>query len=168
MLTLALTVACGSRQPPAQRPLPQYGGEQAALFSDLFRPELFGIDGSTAPEEDGLLVERTQRADSVLPVRVITVNRETRADVRNYTIVVQPAGATIRGKAVTAPVTLNVADRSPAFAWLDGVGSKWVGTRLMLFLRHYADGPHFYGSVDSPAVRMAIASVKIDTSIPPE
>jgi hypothetical protein len=160
-------LGCASRQAQSEPAnLPQYGGEQAALFSDLFRPELFGIDGSAPPENDSLLVERTQRADVILPVRVITISRETRGEVRNYTVVAQPAGAVIRGKPITEALTLNVAARSPAFAFLDSIGSRWVGTRLLLFLRYYADGPHFYGTLDNVAVRNAIASVKIDTSVP--
>jgi hypothetical protein len=120
------------------------------------------MDGANQPEDDGLLAERWQRADSVVPVRVVTTNRETRGEVRNYTVVAQPTAGALRGQAVPAAVTLNVADRSPAFAWLDTMGEKWVGTRLLLFLRYYEDGPHFYGTVDSPAVREALARVKLD------
>jgi hypothetical protein len=155
---------CGSRAKGPPPALPAYGGEQAALFSDLFRPELFRMDGATPPEDDGLLGERWQRADSVLPVRVVTMNRETRGEVKNYTVVVQPTAETLRGQAVPGAVTLTVADRSPAFAWLDIIGDKWVGTRLLLFLRYYEDGPHFYGTVDSAPVRMALSRVKLDPS----
>jgi hypothetical protein len=165
MLVLLLLAAgqlgCGSSSPPPPV-LPSYGGEQAALFSDLFRPELFGIEGATPPENEGLLSERWQRADSVIPARVVTINRETRGEVRNYTVVAQPLADALRGRTVSGAVTLNVADRSPAFAWLDIMGEKWVGTRLLLFLRYYADGPHFYGTVDSAAVRTALARVKLE------
>jgi hypothetical protein len=152
----------GSRKAGPPAALPTYGGEQAALFSDLFRPELFGIEGATPPENDGLLAERWQQADSVLPVRVVTTNRETRGEVRNYTVVAQPTANTLRGEPISGPVTLTVADRSPAFAWLDGMREKWVGTRLLLFLRFYEDGPHFYGTVDNRAVRDALVRVKLD------
>jgi len=157
-------VGCGSRSSGPPPALPAYGGEQAALFSDLFRPELFHIDGATPPEEEGLLAERWQRADSVVPVRVVTTNRETRGEVSAYTVVVEPTADRLRGRPVPGAVTLNVADRSPAFAWLDGIGEKWVGTRLLLFLRYYEDGPHFYGTVDSAPVRMALSRVKLDPS----
>jgi hypothetical protein len=160
-LSLALLSACGARNVGPKPVLPSYVGEQAALFNDLFRPELFGMDGATRPENDSLLGERLQLADTLVPVRVVTINRETRGTLRNYTIVVQPTADVLRGKPVAGAVSLNVADRSPAFAWLDGTGEKWVGTRLLLLLRYYEDGPHFYGTVDSAPVREALARVKL-------
>lgn len=164
LLALALStgsLGCGGASARPKPVLPSYGGEQAALFSDLFRPELFGIEGATPPEADGLLGERLQAADTLIPVRVVTISRETRGEVRNYTIVVQPTAAALRGEPINGAITLNVADRSPAFAWLDGMGEKWVGTRLLLLLRYYEDGPHFYGTVDSAPVREALARVKL-------
>jgi hypothetical protein len=166
LVTLLGGLGCGSRSSGPPTVLPAYGGEQAALFSDLFRPELFGIEGATPPENEGLLPERWLRADSVLPVRIVTTNRETRGEVRNYTVVAEPTADTLRGRPMTGAVTLTVADRSPAFAWLDGTGDKWVGTRLLLFLRYYEDGPHFYGTVDNAAVRAALARVKLDRAPP--
>lgn len=168
VVALLGSAGCGGSRaatpPPA---LPVYAGEQAALFSDLFRPELFGIEGAAPPENDGLLAERWHQADSVLPVRVVTTSRETRGEVRNYTVVAQPTAEPLRGRPVPGNVTLNVADRSPAFAWLDGMREKWVGTRLLLFLRYYEDGPHFYGTVDNRAVRDALVRVKLDRAPAP-
>jgi hypothetical protein len=163
----AALVACGGRAQTPKTVLPSYGGEQAALFNDLFRPELFGIDGAEPPEADGLLGERLKLSDTLVPVRVVTINRETRGEIRNYTIVVQPTAEALRGEPVKGAITLTVADRSPAFAWLDGTGEKWVGTRLLLLLRNYEDGPHFYGTVDSAPVREALARVKLQRSPPP-
>jgi hypothetical protein len=148
---------CASKKPRVEAPSPPtYGGEQAALFSDLFRPELFGIDQASPPEKDTLLADRARSADFVGPVRVTTVTRETRGVNRNYTVVVEATGAPVRGTPRADALALTVYDGSPAFAWLEGIGDKWVGTRLLLVLRYYADGPHFFGTVDTPAVRAAL------------
>jgi hypothetical protein len=150
--------ACSAKKEHIEPAVPSYGGEQAALFSDLFRPELFGIDPASAAENDTLLVDRGRHADFVGPVRVRTMTRETRGAARNYTIEVEATGAPMRGTPRADAVALTVVEGSPAFAWLEGVGDKWVGTRLLLLLRYYEDGPHFFGTTDTPQVRAALAS----------
>lgn len=150
---LALAVGCASQKAPVKAPLPPYGGDQAALFSDLFQPELFGMEGARAPERDALLPERAQRADYIAPMRVVTVTRQARGDVRSYTVVVEPTEEPLRGSLGQSSVSLDVADGSPTFAWLEIAGPRWVGTRVLLFLRHYQDGVHFFGAVDRPEIR---------------
>ncbi len=152
---------CAAKPPPVEAAAPPtYGGEQAALFSDLFRPELFGIDQGSPPERDSLLTERLQHADFIGPVRVTTVTRETRGANHNYTIVVQATGAPLRGTPRPDALALTVYQGSPAFAWLEGSGDKWIGTRMLLLLRYYADGAHFFGTVDSAEMRAALSNVK--------
>lgn len=148
-------LGCSNEKPVPAAPLPPYSGEQAALFSDMFRPELFGIEGAQPPEADALLQDRAQRSDYIAPVRVVTVSRQSNSDFRGYTVVVEPTAAPLRGSIGQSSLALAVADGSPTFAWLEIAGSRWVGTRLLLFLRNYQDGPHFFGTVDIPAVREA-------------
>lgn len=152
----ALDLGCSEKKPalaPVQAP--PYTGEQAALFSDMFRPELFGMDGAQPPERDALLPDRAQRADYIAPVRVVTVSRQSSSDGRSYTVVVEPTGAPLRGSIGQSSLALAVADGSPTFAWLEIAGARWVGTRLLLFVRYYQDGPHFFGTVDTAVLRAA-------------
>lgn len=147
-----------ARVPPAP---PVYTPEDAALFNDLFRPELFGYPGVTPPEQDRLLPDRVAEAHTVVPVRVVTVSLDGDTRTRNYSVVVSPTEAPLRGEPLAGSVTLTVAANSPIFSWLGSAARGWVGTRLLLFLRMYQDGPHFHGSVDDLAVRAAVLRARI-------
>jgi hypothetical protein len=158
----ALAMGCGSKGPPASNlALPMYTPEDSALFNDLFRPELFGFPGVLAPEADQLLDERVAHASSVVPAKVVTVTLEGDGERKSYSVVVQPAEAALAGRPITDSVTLTVAANSPIFGWVEGAAQGFVGTRLLLFLRLYEDGPHFHGSVDTLAVRAAVARARI-------
>jgi hypothetical protein len=154
---LLTEAACASRpEPPVAPESPAYSLEDAAIFTDLFRPELFNVRQSEPPELDGLLAERTELADSVYAARCVSVTREKSGGLRSYTVVVVPAGDVLAGQPPSGPVSLFIEGRSPAAAWLDMTTEGWVGTRFILFVRQYQDGPHFYATVDSPPVRLAI------------
>jgi hypothetical protein len=156
LAALLAGVACASRPEPIAPESSKYSLEDAAVFTDLFRPELFGVRQSEPPELDGLLAERTELADSVYAARCISVTREKSGGMRSYNVVVVPAGDVLAGRPPPETVSLSIASRSPAAAWLDMATEGWVGTRFILFVRQYQDGPHFYATVDSPPVRLAI------------
>jgi hypothetical protein len=153
--------SCGSKPPPLAPTRPTYTPEDAALFNDLFRPELFGFPGILPPEADRLLEERVARATTVVPAKVVTVTLEGDGEHKSYSVVVEPAEACLAGRPLADSVTLTVAANSPIFGWVEGAARGFVGTRLMLFVRIYEDGPHFHGSVDTLAVRQAIAQARI-------
>jgi hypothetical protein len=160
-------VGCGSKPKPQVRSLPSYDAEQATLFGDVFRPELFGFGGGHTNSADGLLRERASRADSVVVARVVTINRETRGEERGYSVVLEPAGTALVGSTRAGPLTFSIASNSPVFGWLEGAGTRWVGTRMLLFLREFQDGMHFFGSSDTPEIRATIAAAPRATPVKP-
>jgi len=164
---LFATAGCGSKPKPSVRSLPSYDAEQATLFGDVFLPELFGFGSERAAASDGLLRDRASRADSIVAARVVTINRETRGNTRGYSVVLAPAGSALVGTTPSGPLTFSIAESSPVFGWLEGAGTRWVGTRLLLFLREFQDGTHFFGSVDSAEVRAAIAAAPRGTPVKP-
>jgi hypothetical protein len=143
-----------------------YSREDARLFDDLFRPELFGVEHTIEPpERDPRLQERTAFADSVSRAKVVTVTRGGALRGASYTIVVRPEGRPLAGKPLPDPLTLVITRRSPAFAWLDAAGSNWVGTRLVLFARAFSDGLHYHATTDTEAVHKVIEHVTVMQAI---
>jgi hypothetical protein len=53
-----------------------------------------------------------------------------------------------------------VASTSPSYAWVDGAGAKWVGSRLVIFGRRFREGNlttlHFRCEPDTAEVRAAV------------
>jgi hypothetical protein len=168
-LVLALAnVGCGGSVPRSAPVAPLYTPEDAALFNDLFRPELFGYPAIAPPESDTLLPDRVARATSVVPARVVTVTREGDGETReSYGVVVRPIGAPLAGTPLPGPVTLTVAANSPIFGWLEGGARPFVGTELLLFVHVYRDGPHFHGTLNVPAVRDAVVRARL-AALPPK
>ena len=164
---LLATAGCGSQSKPSARALPIYDAEQATLFGDVFLPDLFGFGGERAAANDGLLRDRASRADSIVAARVVTINRETRGDVRGYSVVLAPAGSALVGTTPSGPLTFSIAENSPVFGWLEGAGTRWVGTRVLLFLREFQDGIHFFGASDTQEVRAAVAAAPRATPVKP-
>lgn len=158
---LQTLLACASTPPAIRTPTPVYSPEDAALFNDLFRPELFGHPGFSPPELDGLLPERVAAADAVVPVRVVTVTFDGDGERQNYSVVVAPSEAALAGQLDLESVTLRIAGNSPVFPWVEGASRKWVGTQLLLFLKHFHDGPHFHGAPDTPGVRAAVLRARM-------
>lgn len=155
------TLACGAKaQQGPVRSLPNYDAEQATLFGDVFRPELFGLGNVRSVGVDGLLRERATAADSVVQARVVTVSRETRGAVRGYSVVLAPTEGALLGDTPSGPLTFAIIESSPVFGWLEGSGGHWGGTRLLLFLRQFEDGMHFYGCADTPEARAVIANAR--------
>ena len=134
-----------------------YTRRDALLFDDLFRPELFGVEHTVEPpERDPKLQERTAFADSVSRTKVVTVTRGGALNGASYTIVLRPQGKPLAGRALPDPVTLIITRSSPIYAWLEGAGQGWVGTKVVLFARAFADGLHYHATTDSEPVRKII------------
>ena len=160
------TAGCGGRA--AEAPVagkPAYAAEEATLFNDLFRPELFGLDAiEPAPENDRLLPDRVARADVIVAARVVTVTRESDGRGGTYRVVVEPVARPLVGPPTDAPLALTVREKSHAYAFIDANRNACVGIRTLLFARSYDDGLHFHASVDTPAVREAVIRARIEQS----
>jgi hypothetical protein len=139
-----------------------YSPEAAVLFDDVFAPAIFGFDPEGRhPGKDPKLKERTRRAEFVLVARVETVSRVGGVAHRGaYEVTLAPVGAALLGHAPPGPLMLGVPVTSPSYAWLDGAGTKWVGSSVVMFGRHYADGAvpalHFRCEPDTAEVRNAV------------
>ena len=151
-----------TRPADADAALAPYSPEAAVLFDDVFAPAIFGFDPEGRhPGKDPKLKERTRQAEFVLVARVETVSRVGGVAHRGaYEVALAPVGAPLVGQAPPGPVVLNVPATSPSYAWLDGAGAKWVGSRLVVFGRHYGDGAakalHFRCEPDTAEVRNAV------------
>lgn len=146
--------AAGAPSPAKEAPLPPYTPEDSALFNDAFRPELFGTPGAHPPEHDPLFGDRVARASSVVPVKVVTLTREGGEKRSHYFVEVEATAEALAGAALSKPLSLVVSATSPIYA-------TFVGTRLLLFVQHFADGPHFYGTADTASVREAVARARV-------
>jgi hypothetical protein len=156
-------LGCGGRQPPAKHPDPVlYTPEAAVLFDDVLAPAVFGFDPQGRhPASDPKLRERTRQAEFVVPTRVETVSRTGGfAHKGAYEVVLVASGPPLVGLSTDSPFVLHVASTSPSYSWVDGAGTGWVGSRLLLFARRYRDGGviqlHFRGEPDTPEVRAAV------------
>jgi len=146
----------------ADTALDPYSPEAAVLFDDVFAPSVFGFDPEGRhPGKDPKLRERTRRAEFVLVARIQTVSRVGGLAHRGaYEVTLTPVGAALVGRAPPGPLTLGVPATSPSYAWLEGAGTKWVGSRVVVFGRHYEDGAgralHFRCEPDTAEVRNAV------------
>jgi len=168
LVALALAFGCRARAvESAEAPKAAYDPEEATLFNDFFRPELFGLEAAeTAPESDRLLYDRVARADVVVAARIVTVTREADDREPSYSIVLQPTASPLVGRPNDVPPVLKVRARSAAYAWIDANRDACVGIRALIFARNYEDGLHFHGSIDNPAVRDAVIRARIEPSRP--
>jgi hypothetical protein len=164
LLLLALTGCSGAqrRASRADAALGAYSPEAAVLFDDVFAPAVFGFDPEGRhPGKDPKLKERTRQAEFVLVARVVTVSRVGGVAHRGaYEVTLAPLGAPLVGRAPRDQLTLDVPVTNPSYAWVDGAGTKWVGSTVVVFGRHYADeaGPalHFRCEPDTSEVRNAV------------
>jgi hypothetical protein len=164
LLVLGPLGCSGSQKHPseAEGALLPYSPEAAVLFDDVFAPAVFGFDPEGRhPAQDPKLKERTRQAEFVLVARVETVSRIGGIAHRGaYEVTLAPLGKPLAGEAVAGPIVLSVPASNPSYAWLAGANVKWVGSRLVVFGRHYADvaGPslHFRCEPDTSEVRNAV------------
>jgi hypothetical protein len=162
---LALTAACGGGHKKVVVIAPEYQAEYAVVFDDVLAPELFGFDlEGRDPTLDPKLRERALRADLILPARVETISRIGGVENKSsYELVLAASGPPLFGKAPSGPLLVNVVAGSPIYPWVEGAGSRWVGTRLILLAKRFKGGPrdkgdviHYRGEVDTQAMREAI------------
>ena len=161
-LGLALSCASGSGRSGRTQGVvfPEYSAEAAVLFDDVLAPALFGFDPQArTPEKDPKLRGRTQNADFVLPVRVESLSKVGAQNQGAYEITLAPTGRALAGEH-TGPVVIQVPMGGPSYAWVDGAGASWAGSRLIIFGKAFRQGEgsvlHFRGEPDTPEVRKAI------------
>ena len=164
LLVLGPLGCSGTQKRPseADAALAPYSPEAAVLFDDVFAPAVFGFDPEGRhPAQDPKLKERTRQAEFVLVARVVTVSRVGGVEHHGaYEVTLTPLGTTLAGQAVGGQLVLSVSATSPSYAWLDGASTKWVGSNLVVFGRHYADvagrALHFRCEPDSAEMRRAV------------
>jgi hypothetical protein len=144
---------------------PEYQPEYAVVFDDLLAPDLFGFNPEGRnPTQHPRLRERTLRADVILPARVETVSRVGGVEHKGaYELVVRGTGPALFGTTPSEPLVLHIGAGSPSYAWVEGAGVRWVGTRLILFLKRFKGGKadkgdviHYRGEPDTAEMRAAV------------
>ncbi|HEY3498002.1 MAG TPA: hypothetical protein VGK73_25055 [Polyangiaceae bacterium] len=167
VLVAALSLlGCGgpgqSSRSPTQA-LPPYSPEAARLFDDTFAPVAFGFDSEARDlSRDPKLRERTRVSDFILPARVETISRVGGVEHRGaYEVTLAPAGPPLAGDYAGGPVVLAIPSSNSSYAWLEGAGARWVGTRVVVFGRFYAGTPepelHVRCEADTRELRDIIA-----------
>lgn len=157
-------VGCSARHSPLEPPPARYTPEEATLFDDILRPELFGIEQPRElPENDSLLAARLRQADAVFVGKVVTVTRERGGGVQTdgYSVNVRPAGPAISGILPVGVVTLRVGELNPVYRWLDELGVTLMAKPLIVFTRSYPGELHFHATVDTPSVRALLNRAKV-------
>jgi hypothetical protein len=163
---LGLT-SCGSPEPrtaSAVVGLKEYTPEEAALFGDTLASGVFGLPDQSADAGDEKLAARVQHADTVVPVRISTVTRESLAGTHGFVLILTPTEAPLAGRPPEEPLELRIKLGGPALARVATVDTRLVGARMIVFLRKYAEAGepalHFHGEADTPGVRNRLKSVK--------
>jgi hypothetical protein len=164
-LVMAGLVGCSSGKGEADAPdpsLPLYSPEEARLFDDVVAPAAFGFDPEARnPAQDPKLKERTRRAEFVVVARVETVSRVGGVAHKGaYEITVRPLGVPLVGEPLEGPIDLVIPSTTPSYAWVEGAGTQWVGSQMVVFGRHFREGNrttlHFRGERDSLELRTMI------------
>ena len=170
-LALALTGALfagACAAPPPKSPaagLPTFSAEDANLLDDSFSGHLFetafvpGVAG-----DDPHFDERVLCAEQIWLLKVATVSRlGSLGDNRRYELSFRTLGSLL-GALPATPVSLSVSGKDPAFHWLDRMGGGWVGTEVVLMVRHFGAGDrsvlHFHGEPNTPELQARIGRIR--------
>jgi hypothetical protein len=164
-LLISLAAGCGGGRTKVIVIAPEYQPEYAVVFDDLLVPSLFGFDPEGRdPVQDPKLRERALRADLIVPARVETMSRVGGVEKTGaYELALRASGPALFGRAPSEALLVNIGATNPSYAWVEGAGPRWVGTRLILFAKRFkggkkdeADVIHYRGEPDTQAMRDAI------------
>ena len=145
--------------------MPSYAAEDANLLDDSFSGHLFdtafvpGVAG-----DDSHFDDRVLSAEDIWLLKVATVSRAgSMGDNRRYELSFRTLGSLL-GPPPSGPVSLSVSGKDPAFHWLDRVGGAWVGTEVLLMVRHFGAGDrvvmHFHGEPNTPELQARINRIR--------
>ena len=179
MAVWASSCAAPAPKSPAAS-LPTYSAEHANLLDDSFSGHLFdtafvpGVAG-----DDPHFDDRVRSAEQIWVLKVATVSREGSlsdspregrlGDNRRYELSFRTLGSLL-GPPPPGPVSLSVSGKDPAFHWLDRVGGGWVGTEVLLMIRHFGAGDrvvfHFHGEPNTPELQARINRIRAGAAAP--
>jgi hypothetical protein len=140
--------------------LPEYSTRDSELFDDAIEPAAVGysLSGPMNAGRDPQLRRRTQAADYVVRVRVVTVTSNPVGDGRAWLVGLRTMDVLVGGKPAET-FTLTIKDSDPAAGILKATEGKLVGSTLIAFLRQFqglspprgTGGPelHFHVAGDS-------------------
>lgn len=164
MAVFAAACAAPAPKSPATG-LPAYSAEDANLLDDSFSGHLFNTAFVTGVAgDDAHFNERVLRAEQIWVLKVATVSREgSLGDSRRYELSFRTLG-TLLGAPPPDSLSLSVSGKDPAFHWLDRVGGDWVGTEVLLMVRHFGAGDrvvlHFHGEPNTAELQARIMRIR--------
>src|SRR5579872_4225030 len=156
-LALLAAVACAEGTPQVRgstRTLPTYEGQAAELFDDGIEPVAVGFQAEVR-RPGAPLRDRTQSADSVTRVRVVTVTSGEQ-DGRSWQLgmrVVERLAGGDPGDLLALQIRLS----DPAAGVLRARAGRLVGSTFVLFLREFA-GPAGDGGAPSPQTHFHVSA----------
>ena len=135
-------LGCAHSAPIAPTPsarLASYAGPTTALFDDGIEPEAVGysLDPSPAPESDTLLRARTQQADCVLRVLVVTVTSKHEDVGVHWRLGLRTLDRLAGERCPAHEFSLEVADGAPGSSILRTFDGRLVGVNLVAFVREF-------------------------------
>jgi len=170
-LGLALaSFACGSGPPAPQSPHPPatapYDDGARMLFDDAIAPSVLGVPAEqlldTRPGSRLYELVRASDRISSATIRTVTEGSTREGNVVEIEVVSEdyapsrPSPSTKQRLALSAGGGVN--------ALLGAGPERLVGARLLVFERHFLDGPgeslHFHAEADTPVLRSAILEIR--------
>jgi hypothetical protein len=170
VLALGSGAGCGPAAVPVAVPvtegLPEYTGEEAAVFDDVIDLTVFGRAPSIRPHEDPKLAERVRTADSVLVTKIATVTSDRgQSTSPTYQLAFRPLAPALTGATPTELVVVNITPNSPSYQFVLLTDSGLIGRVVVLAFKRYKEAGggvlHWHVAPDNQEVRAAIEQAKL-------
>jgi hypothetical protein len=162
----SLTAACatpaalpGPAAPPAAA-LPSWDGAMARVFDDTIDREALD-HGTVSQSEDAWMGPRTQAADQVVRVRVITTTTQGVGPSQGYRLTLRAIGPQLAGSApATQDFEISIRPDSPLFAVVRTHDVRMTGKTFVAFFKRFqgrgeAD-VHWYLTAEAPQILEAV------------
>ncbi len=172
-LVALLVLGCAETPSAADGPeasrMPPFTAIDARLFDHALSPEVFGI---IVAGTDDKLDARAKAAEGVLPMRVVTVSRDTEGDEKeSYELHLTPVGPPLKGPPPPGDLVLSVDSWSPSYSALRTLESGLVGTYVLLFYKRYNVAGqttlHWHAEANTEQVRAAVENARLLGEISP-
>jgi hypothetical protein len=145
---------------PPSAPLPVWNGAMARVFDDTIDREALD-HGTVSQSEDAWIGPRTQAADHVVRVRVVTTTTQGVGPSQGYRLTLRVVGAPLAGSAAPAEdFEISIRPESPLFAVMRTHDVRMTGRTFVAFFKRFqgrgeAD-MHWYLTAEAPQILGAV------------